>query len=92
MSRPDHVFRKPKREKKKEEDEESNTGKVEIMELLSEQQNQNPRPRLLVNSQIVMDSTIPFLEEVIGYLKVFKVCFFSRFSFFNSSFSGKTRR
>ncbi|EFP07617.1 CRE-EAT-2 protein [Caenorhabditis remanei] len=72
MSRPDHVFRKPKREKKKEEDEESNTGKVEIMELLSEQQNQNPRPRLLVNSQIVMDSTIPFLEEVIGYLKVFK--------------------
>ncbi|UMM19465.1 hypothetical protein L5515_015052 [Caenorhabditis briggsae] len=72
MSRPDHVFRKPKREKKKEEeeDEESNAGgKEEESELISQKQQ---RPRLLVNSQIVMDSTIPYLEEVIGYLKVFK--------------------
>uniref|UniRef100_A0A1I7UUM1 Neur_chan_LBD domain-containing protein n=1 Tax=Caenorhabditis tropicalis TaxID=1561998 RepID=A0A1I7UUM1_9PELO len=82
MNRPGHTFRKPKREKKKEEDEES--GEKESSELISDQK--NIRPRLLVNSQIVMDSTIPYLEEIIGFLKAFKIHGNGHRSFISFSF------
>ncbi|CAB54450.1 Neuronal acetylcholine receptor subunit eat-2 [Caenorhabditis elegans] len=67
MSRPEHTFCRPRREEEKNDEEAGGDG----TKLLENQQHQ-PRPRLLVNSQLVMDSTVPYLEEIIGYLKVFK--------------------
>ncbi|CAI2328863.1 unnamed protein product [Caenorhabditis sp. 36 PRJEB53466] len=76
MSRPEHTFRRPHRRKKsKEEDNESKgsgdqTRAEEHEKMLEEPK--NVRPRLLVNSQIVVDSCVPYFEEIIGFLQTFR--------------------